>query len=80
MNKLEFRMGIPAVTREYTPGSCCIVKKQTIDEYSNLCESREECWVNKPIWKSTHSMIMFIYNTFAWQNAEIENRLVVARG
>ena len=22
MNKLEFRMDIPAVTREYTPGSC----------------------------------------------------------
>ena len=22
MNKVEFRMAIPAVTREYTPGSC----------------------------------------------------------
>ena len=22
MNKLEFRMAIPAITREYTPGSC----------------------------------------------------------
>ena len=23
MNKVEFRMAIPAVTRVYTPGSCC---------------------------------------------------------
>ena len=27
LNKLEFRMAIPAVTREYTPGSCRKLRK-----------------------------------------------------
>ena len=27
INKLEFRMDIPAVTREYTPGACCNSRK-----------------------------------------------------
>ena len=27
LNQLEFRMAIPAMTREYTPGSCLNVRK-----------------------------------------------------
>ena len=36
MNKLEFRMDIPAVTREYTPGSCHNSRKPM--RLSNPCE------------------------------------------
>ena len=40
MNKLEFRMDIPAVTREYTPGSCRNSRKPK--RLSPPCEMRPD--------------------------------------
>ena len=40
MNKLEFRFGIPAVTRQYTPGSCRNSRKPM--RLSSPCEMRPE--------------------------------------
>ena len=42
MKKLEFRMDIPAVTREYTPGSCRNSRKPM--RLSPLCEM----WPDSP--------------------------------
>ena len=40
MNKLEFRMDIPAVTREYTPGPCRNSRKPM--RLSPPCEMRPD--------------------------------------
>ena len=40
LNKLEFRMAIPTVTREYTPGSCRNTRKRM--RLSPRCKMRPD--------------------------------------